>query len=104
MEPAAGASVALHVHLCCTGLRDDAMDQQDIRLALPEDVLKRVKRMAAEQRSSISAIMQALLQDHLTRHEGCEKARQRQSALPARGLDLGTKGNASWRRSPLHGR
>jgi metal-responsive CopG/Arc/MetJ family transcriptional regulator len=80
------------------------MDKQNVTLSLPKDVLKRVKVMAAEQGSSISAIMEALLQEHLARHEGYEQARQRQASLLARGIDLGTKGKVSWRRDQLHER
>lgn len=80
------------------------MDKQNITLALPKDLLRRVKVMAARQGSSISAIMEGLLQDHLARHEGYEQARQRQSSLLTKGLDLGTRAKATWRRDQLHER
>jgi metal-responsive CopG/Arc/MetJ family transcriptional regulator len=78
------------------------MEKQNITLALPKDVLKRVKVMAAERGTSISAIMEHLLQDHLARHEGYEKAHQRQSAMLIEGFDLGTNGQRTWRREELH--
>jgi len=80
------------------------MEKQNITLALPKDLLRRAKVMAAEQGSSISAIMEELLQDRLSLHEGYEKARQRQSVTLTRGLDMGTKGQATWRRDQLHER
>lgn len=80
------------------------MEKQNITLALPKDLLRRAKVMAAEQGSSISAIMEELLQDRLSLHEGYEKARQRQSVMLTRGLDMGTKGQATWRRDQLHER
>jgi metal-responsive CopG/Arc/MetJ family transcriptional regulator len=80
------------------------MEKQNITLALPKDVLKRVKVMAAEQGTSISAIMEDLLQSHLGRHEGYEKARLRQSVVLTKGVDMGTRGRAAWRREQLHER
>jgi plasmid stability protein len=85
-------------------LREVAVDRQNITLALPKDVLKRLKIMAAERGSSMSAMMEELLQDHLARHEGYAEARRRQSTLLARGLDMGTRGKASWNREQLHER
>jgi metal-responsive CopG/Arc/MetJ family transcriptional regulator len=80
------------------------MEKQNITLALPKDVLKRVKVMAAEEGTSISAIMEHLLHDHLARHEGYHKACQRQSAVLTKGFDLGTKGKRTWSREQLHER
>jgi hypothetical protein len=80
------------------------MEKQNITLALPKDVLKRVKVMAAEEGTSISAIMEELLQNRLGLHEGYEKARQRQSVVLTKGLDMGTRGKAVWRREQLHER
>jgi len=80
------------------------MEKQNITLALPKGILKRVKVMAAERGTSISAILERLLQEHLARHEGYEQAHQRQSALLRREFDLGTKGKRTWRREELHER
>ena len=80
------------------------MEKQNITLTLPKDVLKRVKVMAAERGTSVSALMERLLQDHLARHEGYEQAHQRQSALLTKGFDLGMKGTRTWRREELHER
>jgi metal-responsive CopG/Arc/MetJ family transcriptional regulator len=81
-----------------------AMDKRNITLALPKDVLKRVKIMAAEQGISVSALMERLLQEQLARHEGYEQARQRQAGTLAEGLDLGTGGQRRWTREELHER
>lgn len=80
------------------------MEKQNITLALPKDVLKRVKVMAAEQGTSVSALMERLLQERLARHEGYEQARQRQTTLMADGFDLGTGGQRTWTREGLHER
>ncbi|MGA9532488.1 MAG: DUF6364 family protein [Anaerolineales bacterium] len=80
------------------------MEKQNITLALPKDVLKRVKIMAVEQGTSVSALMEHLLQERLARHEGYEQARQRQAASMADGFNLGTDGERSWTREELHER
>lgn len=80
------------------------MDKQDITLALPKDVLQRVKVLAAKRGSSVSALMQRLLEQHLARHEGYEQAHSRPAALLERGLSLGTHGTRSWSRDDLHER
>lgn len=78
------------------------MEKQNITLALPKDVLQRIKVLAAERGTSVSALMQRLLEQHLARHEGYEQARKRQLSLLERGLNLGTYGERSWSREDLH--
>jgi len=87
-----------------TGLREAMMEQENTTLTLPKDVLKRAKVMAAVQGTSISAMMEDLLKNHLERHEGYEKARQRQAAVLSKGLDMGTGGKPTWKREQLHRR
>ena len=80
------------------------MDKQNITLALPKETLKRVKVMAAEEGTSVSALMERLLQERLARHEGYKQAHQRQTALMEKGIDLGTMGERGWTREELHER
>lgn len=80
------------------------MEKQNITLSLPKDVLRRIKVLAAERGSSVSALMEGLLEQHLARHEGYEQANKRQAALLEKGLDLGTYGDRSWSREELHER
>jgi len=80
------------------------MEKQNITLALPAEFLKRVKVLAAERGTSISALMQDLLEEHLARHEGYQQARRRQSVLLRRGIDMGTRGKRAWTREGLHER
>lgn len=80
------------------------MEKQNITLALPKDVMRRVKVMAAEKGISVSAMMERLLQDHLARFEGYDQARQRQAAALTDGFDLGTGGERTWTREELHER
>jgi predicted transcriptional regulator len=80
------------------------MEKQNITLSLSKEVLRRVKVLAAEQDTSVTAIMEKLLSDYATHHEGYRQARQDHLELLQSGLDLGTKGVASWTREELHER
>ncbi len=80
------------------------MDKQNITLSLSKDVLKRVKVMAAEQDTSVSAIMERLLSNYASHHEGYRQARQDHMALLKASFDLGTEGARTWTREELHER
>ena len=80
------------------------MEKQNITLSLSKEVLRRVKELAAEQDTSVTAIMEKLLSDYATHHEGYRQARQDHLGLIRAGLDLGTDGAASWTREDLHER
>ena len=80
------------------------MGKQNITLSLSKEVLRRVKVLAAEQDTSVTAIMEKLLSDYATHQEGYRQARQDHLELLKSGLDLGTKGVASWTREELHER
>ena len=80
------------------------MEKQNITLSLSKEVLRRIKVLAAEQDTSVTAIMEKLLSDYATHHEGYRQARQDHLGLIRAGLDLGTDGAASWTREDLHER
>ncbi|OGO16859.1 MAG: CopG family transcriptional regulator [Chloroflexi bacterium RBG_16_48_8] len=80
------------------------MEKQNITLSLSKDVLRRVKVLAAEQDTSVTAIMERLLSEYATHHEGYRQARQDHMALLRSGFDLGTEGAPSWTREELHER
>ena len=80
------------------------MKKQNVTVAMPRDLLKRVKIMAAENDTSISALLVHLLQEQLSRHEGYVQAHTRQAALMEHGLNLGTGGEQTWTREELHER
>ena len=80
------------------------MEKQKITLALPKEVLRRVKVMAAERGTSVSALVEGLLQEYLARHEGYEQSHQRQAAMLTKGFDLGTEGKRTWICEKLHER
>jgi predicted transcriptional regulator len=78
------------------------MEKQNITLSLSKEVLRRVKVIAAEQDTSVTAIMEKLLSDYATHHEGYRQARQDHLELIRSGLDLGTEGVSNWTREKLH--
>lgn len=79
-------------------------DSQNITLRLPRQLLKRVKRVAADRDTSVSALMtEALdrLADEDRRYSG---ARKRALAALKSPRSLGTRGHRTWSRDALHER
>ncbi len=80
------------------------MASRNVTLALPEDLLRRVKIVAARNDTSISALLTATLCQLADEEEGYAEARNGMLADMARGYDLGTRGVISWNRDSLHDR
>jgi hypothetical protein len=80
------------------------MSTRNITLALPEPLIREAKQLAAEEGTSISAIVAHLLAGQLRRRSGFSAARRRALARLAKPPDLGTRGRASWTREELHER
>ncbi len=80
------------------------METQNITLTLPKSVLRRVKALAAQRHTSVSRLLTETLQDLVARETGYAAARRRQLDWLARGVNLGTHGQASWTRADLHDR
>ncbi len=79
-------------------------ETQNITLSLPRSLLRRVKRLAAERDTSVSALMtEALsgLADEQTRYSA---ARRRSLAAMRQARSLGTGGRRTWTRDDLHER
>ena len=77
---------------------------QNITLSVPKELLKRVKRLAADRDTSVSAMMTdalAHLADNDTRYSS---ARRRSLAAMKAANSLGTNGQATWTRDELHER
>jgi hypothetical protein len=72
--------------------------------SLPEDLLRRLKMVAAKQDTSISALLTATLSQLADQEEGYAEARDAMLADLARGYDLGTQGTITWSRDSLHER
>lgn len=80
------------------------MSSQNITLAIPKDVLRRVKVIAAQRGTSVSRLLIRALEDVATADEAFERARRRSLALLKRPPNLGTRGRRSWTRDDLHER
>jgi hypothetical protein len=81
------------------------VEYQNITLSLPKDTtLRRVKHVAIEQNTSVSAVLAKVLEDLLQKEEAYQKARTRHLAVLEESLDLGTQGVISWERMDIHER
>jgi predicted transcriptional regulator len=77
---------------------------RNVTLALPEDLLRRVKIVAAKRDTSISALLAATLSELADQEEGYAEARDGMLADLVQGYPLGTHGMIDWRRDSLHER
>jgi predicted transcriptional regulator len=77
---------------------------RNLTLALPEDLVRRLKILAARQDTSISALLTATLSGLADLEEGYAEARDAMIGDMERGYDLGTRGRISWTRDSLHER
>jgi hypothetical protein len=80
------------------------VELQNITLAVPKEVLRRVKVIAAQRGTSVSRLLVQTLADVSAADEAYERARQRSIALLKRPPDLGTRGRRGWSREELHER
>ncbi len=77
---------------------------QNITLALPKPVLRKVKILAVERQTSVSALLAGMLEDIVEREDAYAAARERALARLTRPVNLGTRGQAMWTRDSLHER
>ena len=80
------------------------MASRNLTLALPEDLVRRLKILAARQDTSISALLTATLSGLADLEEGYAEARDAMIGDMQRGYDLGTGGRVFWTRDSLHER
>jgi hypothetical protein len=80
------------------------MTTQNVTLAVPKEILRKAKLIAVQRRTSLSGLLTRALEDVVAREESYRKARTRHGIIMKKGLDLGTKGKASWSREDLHAR
>ena len=90
----------MHVKACYTLL----VASRNVTLALPEDLLRRLKIVAAKQDTSISALLTATLSQLADQEEGYAQARDGMLADLAEGYHLGTQGKIAYSRDSLHER
>jgi hypothetical protein len=94
------ALVKAHVKACYTVF----VGSRNVTLALPEDLLRRLKILAAKQDTSISALLTATLSELADYEEGYAEACDGMIADLVKGYDLGTRGQIDWTRDSLHER
>ncbi|MEJ7873515.1 MAG: hypothetical protein WKF67_14750 [Rubrobacteraceae bacterium] len=80
------------------------METRNITLALPEEVLREAKVVAARRGTSVSALLAGALSDLVQHENGYAAARERSLATLAGDWDLGTGGEIGWSRDELHER
>lgn len=79
-------------------------DTQNITLSLPRDLLKRVKRLAADRDASVSSLVRDALAKLTDEDRRYAAARRRALAALKAPRSLGTAGRATWSRDELHER
>jgi predicted transcriptional regulator len=84
--------------------KTNASDTQNITLALPKWLLRKVKHLAVEREKSVSRLLAETLEELVTRNDAYEEARRRALHDFEHPRDLGTFGRITWTRDELHER
>jgi len=79
-------------------------ETQNITLSLPRELLKRVKRLAADRDTSVSSLMTDALARLADEDRRYSAARKRALAALRNPRSLGTGGGRTWSRDELHER
>ena len=79
-------------------------DHQNVTLRLPRELLRIVKRLAADRETSISALMSEALARVADEDRRYSAARKRALAALRSAGSLGTGGRRTWSRDELHER
>ena len=79
-------------------------DIQNVTLSLPRDLLKRIKRVAADRETSVSALMADALARVAEEDRRYTSARKQALSALRSANSLGTKGRRTWTRDDLHER
>ena len=77
---------------------------RNVTLAVPEDLLRQLKVLAARQETSMSQMLTRTLQRMADDEDGYAEARRGMLDDLRRGYNLGTRGKIGWRRDSLHER
>ena len=80
------------------------METQNITLALPRDILRRVKVLAAQRQTSVSNLLTQALTRLVEQEEQYTRAQRRHLQRLERAPDLGTRGTLRTKRDQLHER
>ena len=80
------------------------METQNITLALPKDVLLKVKLLAVKRQTSVSGLLTQTLERLVQQEDAYMYARQRHLQRLEQSIDLGTGGQILTQRDELHER
>ena len=79
-------------------------ETQNITLSVPRELLRQIKRLAADRDTSVSALMADALARLAAEDRRYAAARRRGIAALDTARSLGTGGRRTWTRDELHGR
>jgi ribbon-helix-helix CopG family protein len=80
------------------------VEKQNITLALPKELLRRLKRLAMDRETSVNSLMRELAEDALRRGDSYERARNQALDDLRHPRNLGTQGKPTWTRDEIHER
>lgn len=79
-------------------------EHQNVTLSLPRELLRRIKRLAADRDTSISSVMTQALARLADQERRYSAARTRGLTALRTPRSLGTRGRRTWSRDELHDR
>lgn len=79
-------------------------ETRNITLALPRELLRRLKRLAVERDRSVSATVRELIEEAVRADDAYERAYRQWREDVRNARDLGTGGRVTWTRDELHER
>lgn len=80
------------------------METQNITLALPKDILLKVKLLAVQRGTSVSGLLTEQLEQLVQQEDAYVQARRRYLQTLEQPMDLGTDGRITTTRAELHER
>lgn len=80
------------------------METQNVTLAVPKDVLHRVKKIAHNRHTSLSGLLTGYLHEIADQEDRYEASKREALALMATGFDWGSASVPAWKRDELHER
>jgi predicted transcriptional regulator len=80
------------------------MENQNVTLSIPKEILRKAKIMAVQRNSSLSTLLTQALEEMVAHEDSYAEARSRHLRQLETGFDLGTQGQISWQRDELHER
>ena len=80
------------------------MKTRNVTLALPDNLLRELKIVAAKEGMSLSGMFSRALRQIIDEEDGYAEAQRRALAALKKGYPLGTQGHPTWTRDELHER